>query len=82
MCGTLRPCPRRTKVVVLVPERGSNEERWLLPDFEVLRTMTCIAILSELSGTSGLETERSGCDRKVSSRAPLRLPGQPDIDPG
>jgi len=82
MCGTLCPCPHRTKVVVLVPERGSNEERWLLPDFEVLGTMTCIVILSELSGTSGLETKRSGCDGEVLSRAPLRLLGQPDIDPG
>jgi hypothetical protein len=37
--GTLRPRPRRTQVVVFVPERGGNEERWLLPDFEVLGTM-------------------------------------------
>jgi len=80
--STLRPCPRRTKVVVLVPERGSNEERWLLPDFEVLGTIASIAILSELSGSSGLETERSGCDGEVSSRVPLWLLGQPDIDPG
>lgn len=82
MRGTLRSCPRRTKVVVLIPEGGSNEERWLLPDFEVLGTVAPIAILSELSGSSGLETERSGCDGEVSSRVPLRSLGQPDVDPG
>jgi len=79
---TLRPCPRRTEVVVFVPERGGNKERWLFPDFEVLRTIASIAILSVLSGSSGLKTKSPGCDGEISSRGPLWLLGQPYIDPG
>ena len=82
MRSTLCPCPRRTEVVVFVPEGGCGEERWLLPDFEVLGTIASIAILSVLSGTSGLETKSSSCDGEVSSRVPLWLLGQPDINPG
>jgi len=80
--GTLCPCPRRTQVVTFVPEGGGDKEGWLLPDFEVLGTMTSIAILSVLSGPSGLETESPGCDGEVSSGAPFRLLGQPNVDPG
>lgn len=82
MRGTLRPCPRRAEVVVFVPKRGGNKERRLLPNFEVLGTTASIAILSELPGSPGLETERSGSDGEVSGRVPLWLLGQPDIDPG
>ena len=67
--------------MVSVPERGGDKERRLLPDFEVFGTAS-IAILPELSGTSGLETESAGCDGEVLSRVPLWLLGQPDIDPG
>jgi hypothetical protein len=81
VCGALRPCPRRTKVVVSVPKRGGDEERRLLPDFEVLRTTASITILPELPRTSDLETKSSSCDGEVTSGVPLWLLGQPDIDP-
>ena len=74
-------CPRRTEVVVSVPERGGDKEQRLLPDFEVFGTAS-IAILSELSGNSGLGTESAGCDVEVLSRVPLWPLGQPDINPG
>ena len=67
--------------MTFVPERGCDKERWLLPDSEVFGRVGSIAILSILSGPS-LETERSGCNGKVSSGAPLRSLSQPDIDPG
>lgn len=79
--STLGPCPRCTEVVTFVPEGSSNKERWLLPDFEVFGTMAPIVILSVLSGSPGLETERSGCNREVPSGGPFRSLGQPDIDP-
>jgi hypothetical protein len=69
--GTLRPCPCRTQVVAFVPERGGDKKRRLLPDFEVLGTISSVAIFSVLSGRSGLETERSGCDGEVSGGVPL-----------
>ena len=80
--GPLCPCPRRAEIVSFVPEGGSDKERWLLPNFEVFRTMAPVTILSILSGDTGLETESPGCDRKLSGGVPFWSLGQPDIDPG
>ena len=82
MRSTLRPRPRRTQVVAPIPEGGGNKERRLLPDFEVLGTITTISILPVLSRTSSLETEGSSCDGEISRGVPLWLLGQPDINPG
>lgn len=82
MGSPLRPCPRRAEIMPFVPEGGGDEERWLLPYFEVFRTMAPVTIFSVLPGGTGLETESPGCDRKLSGGVPFRSLGQPDIDPG
>lgn len=82
MGGTLRPCSRSAEVVTFVPEGGCNKERWLLPDFEVLGTISPITIFPKLPRSPGLETESPSCDGKIPCSVPFRSLGQPDVYPG
>lgn len=82
MGGTLFLSPRGKHPVAFVPERGGDEKRWLLPDFEVIGRIASIAVISVLPGDSLIETEASGCDGEVSGAVPFWLLSEPNVDPG